>query len=449
MIGLVIELSRFAVIFFMGLYTLQSYAVFRKKDDEEKDFIFLRQNLMMFVIHFICFYIMFLKKGNIDILFFYGAQFIYLAATLVLYRNLYPRASKLVINHMCMLIMIGLVMNTRLHFDQAIRQFKMVVISTVISLLVPVIIEKATFLVKWKWFYAISGIGLLGVVAVAAETTYGAKLGFTVGGFSIQPSEFVKIIFVFAVAGMLGSAKRFIDFVIATIVAALHVLILVYSTDLGSALIFFVAYLVMLYVASRKFLFVFAGILAGAAAAVVAYQLFAHVQLRVAIWQNPFADYSGSGYQIAQSLFAIAAGGWFGTGLMNGSPNSIPVVEMDFMFSAIAEELGSIFCIFLILVCMSCYIMFVNIAMRLSNRFYRIVAMGLGTMYGIQVFLTIGGAMKFIPMTGVTLPLISYGGSSVLSTVLMFSIIQGLYILREDEEEQIERVKEERRQSLR
>ncbi len=449
MIGLIIEFSRFAVILFMGIYTMQSYAVFSKQDEDDKDFIFLRQNLMMFMIHFICFAIMFLKTGNIDILFFYGAQFIYLAATLVFYRNLYPRASKLIINHMCMLIMIGLVMNTRLHFDQSIRQFKMVVISTIISLLVPIIIEKATFLVKWKWFYAAIGIGLLGVVAVAAETTYGAKLGFSVGGFSIQPSEFVKIIFVFAIAGMLGTAKSFLDIVIATAIAAIHVLILVYSTDLGSALIFFVAYLVMLYVASRKFLYVFAGVLAGSAAAVVAYQLFSHVQLRVAIWQNPFADYSGSGYQIAQSLFSIAAGGWFGTGLMNGSPNSIPVVEMDFMFSAIAEELGSVFCIFLILVCMSCYIMFVNIAMRLANRFYRIVAMGLGTMYGIQVLLTIGGAMKCIPMTGVTLPLISYGGSSILSTVLMFSIIQGLYILREDEEEQIERAKEERRQSLR
>ena len=129
---------------------------------------------------------------------------------------------------------------------------------------------------------------------------------------------------------------------------------------------------------------------------------------------------------------------------MNGTPDSIPLVEMDFMFSAITEELGGLFAICVILVCMSCYIMFVNIAMRLSNRFYRLVALGLGTMYAVQVFLTVGGAMKFIPMTGVTLPLVSYGGSSMLSTVMMFAIIQGLYILREDEEEQIERFREER-----
>ena len=250
--------------------------------------------------------------------------------------------------------------------------------------------------------------------------------------------------FVFCIAGILGNAKTFKDIVIATVIAALHVLILVYSTDLGSALIYFITYLVMLYVSTRKMIYAMAGVAAGSVAAVGAYHLFSHIRQRVQIWQNPFADYSGSGYQVAQSLFSMAAGGWLGTGIMNGTPDSIPLVEMDFMFSAITEELGGLFSICMILVCMSCYIMFINIAMRLSNRFYRLVALGLGTMYAVQVFLTVGGAMKFIPMTGVTLPLVSYGGSSMLSTVMMFAIIQGLYILREDEEEQIERFREER-----
>ena len=104
------------------------------------------------------------------------------------------------------------------------------------------------------------------------------------------------------------------------------------------------------------------------------------------------------------------------------------------MFSAIAEELGSIFGICLILVCMSCFIMFVNIAMQLTNRFYRLVAVGLGSTYAAQIFLTIGGGIKLIPMTGVTLPLVSYGGSSLLSTMIMFAIVQGLYMLQRDEE---------------
>ena len=244
-------------------------------------------------------------------------------------------------------------------------------------------------------------------------------------------------------AGMLGHAREFRHVVIATVVAALHVLILVVSKDLGGALIYFITYLVMLYVATRKFLFAFAGLFAGSIAAVGAYFMFSHVQERVMIWKDPFIDYTGSGYQVAQSLFSIAAGGWFGTGLMNGSPGSIPIVEQDFMFAAICEEMGCVFGICFILICMSCYIMFLNIAMRLSNRFYRLVALGLGTMYAVQVFLTIGGALKFIPMTGVTIPLVSYGGSSMLSTMIMFAIVQGLYILREDEEDQIERIREE------
>ena len=424
MVSLIIQFSRYAIIILMAIYTMQSYIVFSKKDEDDKDFLFVRQNLMMFMIHFIAFMIMYLKQEDTNLMFLYGAQFIYLAATLVFFRNLYPRASKLVVNHMCMLITIGFIMITRLSFDEAVKQFKIVVISTVIALLIPAIIRKVRVLTKWTWLYATIGIGGLGLVAVAAQVTYGAKLGFVIGGISIQPSEFIKIIFVFCIAGILGNAKTFKDIV--------------------SALIYFITYLVMLYVSTRKMIYAMAGVAAGSVAAVGAYHLFSHIRQRVQIWQNPFADYSGSGYQVAQSLFSMAAGGWLGTGIMNGTPDSIPLVEMDFMFSAITEELGGLFSICMILVCMSCYIMFINIAMRLSNRFYRLVALGLGTMYAVQVFLTVGGAMKFIPMTGVTLPLVSYGGSSMLSTVMMFAIIQGLYILREDEEEQIERFREER-----
>ena len=194
----------------------------------------------------------------------------------------------------------------------------------------------------------------------------------------------------------------------------------------------------MLYVATKDSRYLLAGFAAGALAAVAAYFLFSHVRVRVEIWQDPFQEYEGGGYQVAQALFAIGAGGWLGTGLFQGSPGAIPIVDQDFMFAAIAEELGGVFSICLILVCMSCFIMFVNIAMKLEKDFYRNVAFGLGCMYGVQVFLTVGGAMKMIPMTGVTLPLISTGGSSLLSTLISFAIIQGLYILRNDEEEELE-----------
>ncbi len=335
---------------------------------------------------------------------------------------------------MCMLLCVGFIMITRLSYDQSIKQFKIAVFATVVALLIPVIIRKLRFITKMYWLYTLVGIGLLALVAIAARSTYGAKLSFTIGGISIQPSEFVKIIYVFAIAGLLTHARDFRRIVIATGLAALHVLILVVSKDLGSALIFFITYLVMLFVSTKNPFYVLAGILSGSVAAVGAYFLFNHVRVRVEAWQDPFQDYQGGGYQICQSLFAISAGGWFGTGLGQGSPGAIPFVEQDMMFSAISEELGSIFSICLILVCMSCFIMFVNISMQLTNRFYRLVAVGLGSTYAAQVFLTVGGGIKLIPLTGVTFPLVSYGGSSVLSTLIMFSIVQGLYMLQRDEE---------------
>lgn len=434
MMNLIIQVSKYLIIILMALYTFQCFTVFYQKDDEAREYLFLRQNMLMFAMHFVAFTVLYLEKTELTLLLFYGAQVLYLAAVLILFRNLYPLASKLLINNMCMLTCIGFIMITRLNYDKSIKQFKIAVASTVIALLIPLLIRKLRFITKMYWFYTLAGIGLLALVAIAARVTYGAKISITVGGISIQPSEFVKIIYVFAIAGLLTNARDFKKIVIATALAAVHVLILVVSKDLGSAMIFFITYLVMLFVATRNPFLVLTGILAGSGAAVGAYFLFYHIRVRVQAWRDPFQDYQGGGYQICQSLFAISAGGWFGTGLCQGSPSAIPFVEQDFMFSAIAEELGSIFGICLILVCMSCFIMFVNIAMQLSNRFYRLVAVGLGSTYAVQVFLTIGGGIKLIPMTGVTLPLVSYGGSSVLSTLIMFAIVQGLYMLQRDEE---------------
>ena len=434
MTNLIIQVSKYLIIILMALYTLQCYTVFGKKDEDAREYLFLRQNMLMFAMHFVAFTVLYLQRTELTLLLFYGAQALYLAAVLILFRNLYPLASRLLINNMCMLICTGFIMITRLDYDKSIKQFKIAVISTVVALLIPIIIRKLRFITKMYWFYTLAGIGLLALVAIAATSTYGAKLSFSFGGISVQPSDFVKIIYVFAIAGLLTNAKDFKKLVIATALAAIHVLILVVSKDLGSAMIFFVTYLVMLFVSTRNPFLVLTGILAGSGAAVGAYFLFAHIRVRVQAWKDPFKDYQGGGYQICQSLFSISAGSWFGTGLCQGSPNAIPFVEQDFMFSAIAEELGTIFGICLILVCMSCFIMFVNIAMQLSNRFYRLVAVGLGSTYAAQIFLTVGGGIKLIPMTGVTLPFVSYGGSSMLSTLIMFAVVQGLYMLQRDEE---------------
>ena len=214
------------------------------------------------------------------------------------------------------------------------------------------------------------------------------------------------------------------------------------------ALIYLITYLVMLYVASRKPIYMVLGLGSGALASVVAYHLFAHVRDRVIAWKDPLSVIDDQGYQISQSLFAIGSGGWFGVGLGQGMPDKIPVVKTDFVFSAIAEEFGVVFAICIIFICISCFLMFFNISMQVKDIFYKLIALGIGTLYGTQVFLALGGVTKFIPSTGVTLPLVSYGGSSLLSTIILFAIIQGLYVMQVDEgesDERMERARKKRR----
>ena len=395
MINVIVELSKYVILTLMVIYTFHCFYLVKQQSEEERNESLRQQLMLIFFMDFTAFLVIYLKTGKFQVVLFYIEMMAFFAGIQILYRIFYKKASILLLNNMCMLLSVGFIMLCRLDVSTATRQ----------------------------------------PVFVLAKTSYGAKLSL----MGIQPSEAIKITFVFFMAALLRKGADFSKVVQATVVAGLHVGILVLSRDLGSAVIFFAAYLVMIYVASRNVGYLALGLAGGSAGAVVAYHLFGHVRQRVTAWKDPMAVYQNEGYQIVQSLFAIGTGGWFGMGLCQGSPEKIPVVKNDFIFSAICEELGGIFAICLILVCMSFFLMIVNIALKIKKPFYKLIALGLGTEYAFQVFLTIGGATKFIPMTGVTLPLVSYGGSSVACTVLMLAIIQGLYILREDEDEEIER----------
>lgn len=428
------EVSKYLMIILFALYTLECFFVFRKKNTKERrEAIFRRQNIWMLLLHLDGYLVLFDQTDNPTILLFYGVQVIFFLIVISTYKLLYENAAQLLVNNMCMLMAIGFLILTRLSFTKAVKQFTIAVGAMIFALGVPFMIKKIRFIRKMTWLYAVVGLLALLIVAILGAVSYGAKISYTVAGISLQPSEFVKIIFVFFVAGMFHQSNSFRQVVITTVVAAAHVIVLVASKDLGGALIFFVVYITMLYVATGNPFYFIGGLLSGSVAAVIAYRLFSHVRVRVVAWQDPISVIDNEGYQICQSLFAIGTGGWFGLGLNQGSPGKIPVVEQDFVFSAIAEELGGVFAICLIMVCMSCFLMFLNIAMQLKDSFYKLVALGLGITYGFQVFLTVGGVIKFIPSTGVTLPLVSYGGSSLLSTIIIFAIIQGFYILREGE----------------
>lgn len=425
------EFSKYLIALFMALYTYECFAVFRFRTEERRNGIYVRQNILMFLVHFLCYISIILRSGKSEYIFFFAFQQIALFTMIVLFQMLYPKSNRLLINNMCMLLAIGFVILIRISYDKAVRQFIIVVCSMILSMFVPYLIQRIKNPEKLTWLYAGVGIVSLAAVLVAGAVTNGSKLSFSVAGVSFQPSEFVKIVFVFCMAAMLKEAQSFAQIALSAFVAAAHVLILVMSRDLGSALIFFVAYIVMLYCATGKAWYPLLGLLAGAGASVVAYHLFSHVQVRVQAWKDPWSVIDGAGYQITQSLFAIGCGNWFGLGICQGAPKSIPYVETDFVFSAIAEELGVIFAICLILVCVSCFMMFMNIAMQLNGKFPRLLVVGLGATYIFQIFLTIGGGTKFIPLTGVTLPFISYGGSSVFATFLVFTIVEGFYELQE------------------
>ncbi len=441
MVHLVTEFSKYLMIFLFMFYTYYSFAVLRAKDTERRRGMYRRQTACMLLLHLDAYIVIFGNMREVRYLIFYVAQVLFVIFVFVLYRAIYRKSARLIVNHMCMLMLIGFIILTRLDFSSAVRQFEIAVIATVVTIFIPQLVRKLKFLRKFTWIYAAVGIVALGAVLLFGRISGGAHISFTVAGVTLQPSEFVKIIFVFFVACMLYKTTNFRQVLITTIVAAVHVLILVMSTDLGAALIFFITYVIMLFVATRKPAYLAGGAAVGVVAMIAATRIFSHVRVRVEAWRDPFANINGGGYQIAQSLFAIGTGSWFGLGLFQGIPNTIPVASSDFVFSAIVEEMGILFGICIVLVCFSCFMMFLNIAMQIKDMFYKLIALGLGCVYGVQVFLNIGGVIKLIPSTGLTLPLISYGGSSILCTIIMFAIIQGLYILRQDEGESDEQKK--------
>ena len=431
MLAYLTALSKYFILILMVFYTIEALTVvfFKRKSNA----VFIRQEIYLFFIQFFAYATICLKSGKIDYLFFYAILQLVIFSVIVLYQTIYPGIDKGLLNNLTLLLSLGFIILTRLDFSKAVKQLIIASVSLTLSFFVPTLIRHLSLLRRLKWLYVSLGLACLSVVLILGQVTNGSKIFYTVAGITIQPSEFVKVIFVFAVAALLYHKKRFSTYVVSAVIAALHVLILVASRDLGSALIFFVTYMAMLFVASKNYLYLAMGMLAGSGAAYAAGKLFTHVQVRVQAFLDPFSVIDKEGFQITQSLFAVACGGFWGTGLMKGVPEDIPYVESDFIFSAIAEEMGVIVAVCMLLVCVFCFLTFMKTAMVIQDSYYRLVAVGFGVMYIFQVFLTVGGGIKFIPLTGVTLPLVSYGGSSVLVSIVIFAIVQGIILRAKDE----------------
>ncbi len=305
-----------------------------------------------------------------------------------------------------------------------------------------VLLKDYRLLARYKYILGFAGVGLLLLpMTPVGAVVNGARLWVKVGGFQFQPAELAKICLVVFFAAYLAERKELLA--IATKrVAGFHVpdfkhfgpllvmwgislAVMFYERDLGSSLLFFSIFLLMLYVATSRVVYTAFGALLFVAGAVIGYQAFSHVQSRVQVWLDVFDPelIGGPSYQLAQSLFALATGGLFGTGLGQGRPDLIPVAETDFIFAVIGEELGLMGTVAVLLTFMLLVGRGLRIALRALDDFGQLLAAGLTFILALQTIIILGGVTRLMPLTGITLPFMSYGGSSILSNFILVALL--------------------------
>ena len=278
--------------------------------------------------------------------------------------------------------------------------------------------------------YILMALGciLLLLPIIFGKEIFGARNWISIKGYNIQPSEFVKIILIFVYALWFREDNKFRDHLPAYIFTGLTVLLVVLQRDLGAALLYFYIFIFVYYVATSDWIMV---LLAGGAAtlgSIMSYHLFSHIRVRVEAWKNPWRDIENKGYQIAHSLMAISSGGLIGTGLGLGSPQVVPAFKTDFIFATICEEFGIIagFCVIGLYAMIA--IRGVSIALRSKEPYKALLAFGATVALTLQAFTIIGGVIKMIPLTGVTMPFVSYGGSSMVTSLALVGVLEGVAI---------------------
>lgn len=376
----------------------------------------------------------------------YGALF--LALFLIAHigrRFLAAKADPYLLPVTALLSTLGIVLLYRLNEDLALKQAMWLVAGLVAFLLVLVVVRDLSWLPRYRYIIGALGLLFLLAAAVLAREINGARLWIDLGPFNFQPGELGKILLVVFFAAYLVdirealtvSTHRFLGVPLPPFrylwplltIWALSMMLLIFVKDLGTSLLFFGALLALLYAATGRLFYVFIGLVLFFAGATLLYFVFPHVQLRIDIWLDPWKDPTDSGYQIVQSLFALAAGGLFGRGLGEGyltlqsGDTLIPNLETDFIFSAIGEELGLVGAVGIILL----YLIFTyrgfRIAVAARDDFSRLLTTGLTSIFVLQAFLIVGGVIKLIPLTGITLPFVSYGGSSIVANFILLALL--------------------------
>lgn len=355
-------------------------------------------------------------------------------------RRFAPQADGLLLPLAALLNGLGYVIIARLDPDLADSQSAWTFIGLVGFVGVLVLLPDLRKLEPYRYTLALVGVGMLLLpLTPLGVTINGARIWLRAGPFSIQPGEFAKVVLAAFLAGFLVDKRELLT-ISTRRLGPLHIpdikhlgplllawgvalVVMVAEKDLGSSLLFFTLFVVMLYLATGRSAYVVVGLVLFSAGAVVAHSMFAHVQRRVDIWLDPFADAKGAGYQIVEATFALADGGLTGTGLGLGAPGKIPFASTDMIFAAIGEELGLLGSTAVLVT----YLLFVSAGFRVAHQarsnFEKLLAGGLTALLGFQAFVIVGGILRVLPLTGVTLPFVSYGGSSLISNYLILGVL--------------------------
>lgn len=356
-------------------------------------------------------------------------------------RRLAPGADPMLLPTAAFLHGLGYVMIARLSDRWAGLQATWTLVAVGGFLLTLLLIPRPGDLRRWRYTSLALGLGLLllPMVPGLGFTSGGARIWVSIGPVNFQPGEFAKILLAVFFAGYLderrllivAGERKFLGMrlpelrhLLPILVAwGVSVVIMVGQRDLGSSLLFFTLFVVMLWIATERAGYLVAGLGLFLGGAVVAHRLFGHVQTRVDVWLDPWSSYTDAGYQPARALFALGNGGLTGTGWGLGSPGSIPAAHNDFIFAALGEELGflgatAILSAFVLLIGAG-----MRIALRVQRDFDKLLAIGLTTILGVQTFIIIGGVLRVVPLTGVTLPFMSYGGSSLVANYVLLALL--------------------------
>lgn len=346
----------------------------------------------------------------------------------------FPDGDKYILLFSNVLAVIGMGMLYRIDSPVALKQLIWYTVGIAIFILVVVLFPSLTNFGKYKWFYLVCTLILMSMGSIFADPTYGAKNWVNIGGFSFQPTEFGKLSLVAYLAASLqhygsdikekSELIKFKALIEPGIVVMVSLGFMVIQKDLGSALLFFAISITMLYIATSKFKYVIVCLVLFMAGGYISYKLFGHVRQRILIWGDPWKYGYDQGMQLVQSLISIASGGLFGTGLGLGYPTMIPVVTTDFIFAAICEEMGLVTGFAILIVYFLLFYRCMRVPVYGKDNFSRLLAVGYSTMLAAQVLVIVGGVVGAIPLTGITLPLVSYGGSSMVVTFFTLGILQ-------------------------